>query len=40
MLEGYPAAAEKLRESMTERLQTWTKELSGVKRALEAPDKH
>jgi CRP-like cAMP-binding protein len=39
MLEGYPAAAEKLRESMTERLQAWTKELGTVKRALEAGDK-
>jgi CRP-like cAMP-binding protein len=39
MLEGYPAAAEKLRESMTERLQAWSKELAGVKQALEARDK-
>ena len=39
MLEGYPAAAEKLRESMAERLQAWSKELAGVKRALEAGDK-
>jgi CRP-like cAMP-binding protein len=35
MLEGYPAAAENLRESMAERLQIWSKELAGVKRALE-----
>jgi hypothetical protein len=40
MLEGYPAAAEKLRENMTERLQAWSRELTGVKRALEAGDKH
>ncbi|HET7381150.1 MAG TPA: cyclic nucleotide-binding domain-containing protein [Pseudolabrys sp.] len=40
MLEGYPAAAEKLRDSMAERLQTWSKELAGVKRALETGDKH
>jgi hypothetical protein len=40
MLEGYPAAAELLRESMSQRLQTWSKELTGVKRALEAGDKH
>jgi CRP-like cAMP-binding protein len=40
MLEGYPAAAEKLRENMTERLQAWSRELTGVKRALEARDKH
>jgi len=39
MLEGYPAAAEKLRESMTQRLETWAQELSTVKRALEASDK-
>jgi len=39
MLEGYPAAAEQLRESMTERLQAWTKELGTVKRTLEAGDK-
>ncbi|HEY6858608.1 MAG TPA: cyclic nucleotide-binding domain-containing protein [Pseudolabrys sp.] len=39
MLEGYPAAAEKLRDSMTERLQIWSKELAGVKRALETDDK-
>jgi len=38
MLEGYPGAAETLRESMTERLQAWSKELADVKRALE-PDK-
>ena len=40
MLEGYPAVAEKLRDSMAERLQTWSKELAGVKRALETGDKH
>ena len=39
MLEGYPAAAEKLRESMLGRLQTWTNELRTVKRGLEAGDK-
>jgi CRP-like cAMP-binding protein len=40
MLEGYPAAAEKLRESMTERLQAWSTELAGVKRVLESGEKH
>jgi CRP-like cAMP-binding protein len=35
MLEGYPAAAEKLRDSMTERLQAWSKELARVKIDLE-----
>jgi CRP-like cAMP-binding protein len=35
MLEGYPAAAEKLRASMTERLQAWSKELASVKIDLE-----
>jgi CRP-like cAMP-binding protein len=35
MLEGYPAAAEKLRDSMTERLQAWSKELASVKIDLE-----
>ena len=40
MLEGYPAAAEKLRDNMSERLQAWSKELTKVKRALETGDKH
>jgi CRP-like cAMP-binding protein len=35
MLEGYPAAAETLRESMMGRLQAWSKELADVKRLLE-----
>jgi CRP-like cAMP-binding protein len=35
MLEGYPAAAEKLRDSMSERLQAWSKELASVKIDLE-----
>jgi len=39
MLEGYPAAAETLRASMTERLQAWSTELAGVKRALERDEK-
>ena len=39
MLEGYPAAAEKLRNSMTERLQAWSKELASVKIALERDGK-
>ena len=39
MLEGYPAAADKLRESMAARLQVWSKELAGVKRALEKGQK-
>ena len=39
MLEGYPAAAEKLRDSMTERLQDWSKELASVKSALDAKEK-
>jgi CRP-like cAMP-binding protein len=39
MLEGYPAAAEKLRNSMTERLQAWSKELASVKIALERDEK-
>jgi CRP-like cAMP-binding protein len=39
MLEGYPAAAEKLRDSMTERLQDWAKELASVKSALDAKEK-
>jgi hypothetical protein len=39
MLEGYPAAADKLRVSMTERLHIWSKELAGVKRALEKGQK-
>jgi CRP-like cAMP-binding protein len=39
MLEGYPAAAEKLRNSMTERLQAWSKELASVKIALKRDEK-
>ena len=39
MLEGYPAAADKLRVSMAERLHIWSKELAGVKRALEKGQK-
>jgi CRP-like cAMP-binding protein len=39
MLEGYPAAAEKLRDSMNERLQAWSKELASVKSALERGEK-
>ncbi|HET9687660.1 MAG TPA: Crp/Fnr family transcriptional regulator [Pseudolabrys sp.] len=39
MLEGYPAAAEKLRDSMTQRLQAWSKELANVKIALERDEK-
>jgi CRP-like cAMP-binding protein len=35
MLEGYPQAAAKLRDIMAERLQTWTKELAGVRRTLD-----
>jgi CRP-like cAMP-binding protein len=35
MLEGYPAAAETLRDIMTERLKAWSKELASVKGALE-----
>ena len=40
MLEGYPAAAEKLRQSMNERVQAWSTELAAVKRALEPGEKH
>jgi len=35
MLEGYPAAAKQLRDMMAERVDNWTRELSGVKAALE-----
>ena len=34
MLEGYPAAAVKLREIMAARLDVWTRELGSVKAAL------
>jgi CRP-like cAMP-binding protein len=40
MLEGYPAAAEKLRQSMSERVQAWSTELAAVKRVLEPGEKH
>jgi CRP-like cAMP-binding protein len=39
MLEGYPDAAEKLREIMSTRLQTWTRELGTVRRKLDAGEK-
>jgi CRP-like cAMP-binding protein len=35
MLEGYPAAAKRLRDAMTERVDGWTRELATVKSALE-----
>ena len=35
MLEGYPAAAVKLREIMTARLDAWTRELGAVQRAMD-----
>jgi len=39
MLEGYPAAAEQLRAMMGQRLQDWTRELTAVRRKLEASEK-
>jgi CRP-like cAMP-binding protein len=35
MLESYPAAAQKLRDMMAERVDGWTRELDGVKQALD-----
>ena len=35
MLEGYPAAAEKMRDIMAARLQAWTKDLGAVRRKLD-----
>jgi CRP-like cAMP-binding protein len=35
MLEGYPAAAVKLRDVMAERLDGWTRDLGAVKAAME-----
>ena len=35
MLEGYPAAAVKMRDIMTARLDAWTRELGGVKQVLD-----
>ncbi len=35
MLEGYPAAAKRLRDVMAERVDSWTRELVTVKDALE-----
>jgi CRP-like cAMP-binding protein len=35
MLEGYPAAAQRLRDSMAVRVDSWTRELVAVKGALE-----
>ena len=34
MLEGYPAAAQKMRDIMAERVDGWSRELGGVKAAL------
>jgi CRP-like cAMP-binding protein len=34
-LEGYPAAAQRLRDIMAERIDSWTHELTAVKSALE-----
>ena len=34
MLEGYPAAAEKLRDIMAERVQSWTRDVAGVKKKM------
>ncbi len=38
MLEGYPAAAQKIRDMVAERVDTYTRELGGVKQALEKGD--
>jgi CRP-like cAMP-binding protein len=38
MLEGYPAAAEKLRDIMAERLNAWERELGTVRRAMDKGD--
>ncbi|HZT26229.1 MAG TPA: cyclic nucleotide-binding domain-containing protein [Pseudolabrys sp.] len=35
MLEGYPSAAQRLRDVMAERVDNWTRELTAVKSALE-----
>lgn len=35
MLEGYPGAAERLRDLMAARVNSWTKELGTVRRALD-----
>jgi CRP-like cAMP-binding protein len=35
MLEGYPAAAQRLRDTMAERVDSWTRELTAVKGTLE-----
>jgi CRP-like cAMP-binding protein len=35
MLEGYPGAAERLRDALAERVDSWTRELTTVKAALE-----
>ena len=35
MLEGYPAAAMRLRDVMAERLDSWTQDLEGVRRRMD-----
>ncbi|HEX3859107.1 MAG TPA: cyclic nucleotide-binding domain-containing protein [Pseudolabrys sp.] len=39
MLEGYPAAARKLRDTMAQRLDAWTRELDAVQSALDPGEK-
>jgi CRP-like cAMP-binding protein len=39
MLEGYPAAATKLRDVMVERMNSWTHELAAVKQKMDADEK-
>jgi CRP-like cAMP-binding protein len=34
MLEGYPAAAQRMRDIMAERVDSWTRELTAMKGAL------
>jgi CRP-like cAMP-binding protein len=38
MLEGYPMAAQKMRDMVAERVGDWTRELAGVKSAMEKRD--
>jgi CRP-like cAMP-binding protein len=38
MLEGYPAAAQKLRDMVAGRVDVWTRELAGVKNTLKKLD--
>jgi hypothetical protein len=38
MLEGYPVAAKRLHDTMAQRVDSWTRELTRVKQAMDPGD--